>query len=425
MSDHPAEPSNRAATPAKAPARRIDAIDQFRGYTVAAMFVVNFCGGLKAIPDWIKHHNFHFSYADSIMPSFIFISGLTYRLSLIRRIARDGASVAYRHAAIRGLGLVLVSLMLFGFGTSFESWEKLAAPGAAREFIAGLIKADLWEVLAIIGVCQIVILPVVAASWGIRLLALVGLAVLHAALSQMFNFHFLAGLPNSFDRFWGAAGKSGWDGGMFGVLTWSAVMLAGTLAHDVVMSRRDRPAGAAFSLILLATLGMALGYGLSCLSTLYTSGDGLTTGGSKGADIAASPVIPPAHARLAGFPVKLAEPPFVEPPPAGERPRNYWMISKRVVTAPFAFFSAGFAAALLGLFIIVCDLGGLTLGLFGTLGRNALAAYVLHHAIEHSILALLPSDSPLWWCLVGFTVFFALSWGAVRWLERQNIFLRL
>lgn len=425
MTELPGTLAAHPSTPPLTPARRIDAIDQFRGYTVAAMFVVNFCGGLKAIPDWIKHHDYHFSYADSIMPSFIFIAGLTYRLSLIRRIDRYGAPTAFRHAIIRGLGLVLVSLMLFGFGTNFETWSRLAEPGAVREFVAGLIKADLWEVLAIIGVCQIVILPFVATSWFVRLLAFLGLLVAHATFSHLFNFRFLAGLPNSFDAFWGAAGKRGWDGGMFGVLTWSAVMLAGTLAHDILLPRRDRPAAAAIGLITFGAIAMGIGYGLTCLSTLYTQGDGIVSADGKGAELADSPVIPPLHAREAGWPVKPAEPPFVEPPPSTERPRSYWMLSKRVVTAPFALFSSGFAAALLGLFVIVNDIFGLTLGVFGVLGRNPLAAYVLHHLVEHSILPLVPSDSPFWWCLTGLIAFFLISCGAIYWLDRQRIYIRL
>ena len=42
--------------------RRIVSIDQFRGYAVLAMFVVNYCGYLK-IRGILKHHNTYFSYA--------------------------------------------------------------------------------------------------------------------------------------------------------------------------------------------------------------------------------------------------------------------------------------------------------------------------------------------------------------------------
>ena len=57
-------------------------MDQFRGYTVAGMFVVNFVGGLAAFPEVMKHHNGlpYFSYADTIMPSFMFAAGFSYRL---------------------------------------------------------------------------------------------------------------------------------------------------------------------------------------------------------------------------------------------------------------------------------------------------------------------------------------------------------
>ena len=36
---------------------RIVSMDQFRGYTVAGMFLVNFVGGLAAFPEVLKHHN--------------------------------------------------------------------------------------------------------------------------------------------------------------------------------------------------------------------------------------------------------------------------------------------------------------------------------------------------------------------------------
>ncbi len=72
-------------------------MDQFRGYTVAGMFVVNFVGGLAAFPEVLKHHNGlpYFSYADTIMPSFMFAAGFSYRLSALKRFAKLGAASAY------------------------------------------------------------------------------------------------------------------------------------------------------------------------------------------------------------------------------------------------------------------------------------------------------------------------------------------
>src|SRR5690606_39175426 len=111
-SDNTSAAGNGATT---LPSGRIGSLDQFRGYAVAAMFVVNFSGSLKAMPDWIKHHDTYFSWADSIMPAFMFAAGFSYRLTMLRRIPRDGKLAAYRRAILRGLGLVAVSLAMYGF----------------------------------------------------------------------------------------------------------------------------------------------------------------------------------------------------------------------------------------------------------------------------------------------------------------------
>ncbi len=214
---------------------RIVSMDQFRGYTVAGMILVNFVGGLEAVPAVMRHHNTYFSYADSIMPSFLFAAGFSYRLSMLRRVARLGPLRAYGHAILRGLGLVLVSLMMYGFNQEFSSWKEVS-PESVVEFVAKLIKANLWEVLAIIGVAQVLLLPVITASFRVRLLTIVAMMAVHVALSYAFNFQFVYGQPNWMDAHWGAAGASCWDGGMFGLLPWGAIMLAGTLAYDVVVS---------------------------------------------------------------------------------------------------------------------------------------------------------------------------------------------
>lgn len=76
------EPSTGPAAEKPRPSR-ISSMDQFRGYTVAGMFLVNFVGGLAAFPEVLKHHNGlpYFSYADTIMPSFMFAAGFSYRLA--------------------------------------------------------------------------------------------------------------------------------------------------------------------------------------------------------------------------------------------------------------------------------------------------------------------------------------------------------
>jgi predicted acyltransferase len=89
-----------------APTGRIDSMDQFRGYTVAGMFVVNFLGDLAAVHAVFKHHNTYFSYADTIMPSFMFACGFAYRLTVLRRLREMGAGRTYARGVSRSLGLV-------------------------------------------------------------------------------------------------------------------------------------------------------------------------------------------------------------------------------------------------------------------------------------------------------------------------------
>lgn len=402
-----------------APARssgRLESLDQFRGYTVAGMLVVNFLGGLAATPAVLKHHNTYYSYADSIMPSFLFLCGVSYRLSVLRRLERVGWPETRSHAVRRSLALILVSLAVFGFNESFGSWEQMTGEGV-REFVAKLLKANLWEVLAIIGAAQLLILPVIARGPRVRLAAIVALAVGHVLLSALFNYDFVHGRSSLLDGLWGAVKTRSWDGGPFGLLTWSIPMLAGSLAYDVWATRSTRSTLATF--LGTGLMLMVLGYGLSCLTRLYDLAEGVSP---PPGNIAESPVLPPLS-RISGRDLSslLAEPPLVPPPP--ERPANYWRMDKRIVSVSFIAFATGVALVLHALFIVVCDLRGLRLGLFGTFGRNPLAAYVIHHAVENTVHQVVPRDAPLWWCLLGLVVFFVVSYQFVRFLEKRAIYI--
>src|SRR5579872_2327296 len=104
--------------------RRIASMDQFRGYTVAGMFLVNFLGGYAAIHPVLKHNNNYFSYADSIMPSFMFAVGFSFRLTYLRRRAQSSRAHTIWTYVRRSLALVFFSLLMYGFGGHFKEWPE-------------------------------------------------------------------------------------------------------------------------------------------------------------------------------------------------------------------------------------------------------------------------------------------------------------
>jgi predicted acyltransferase len=398
-------------------------MDQFRGYTVAGMFVVNFVGGLAAVHDVMKHHNTYFSYADSIMPSFMFACGFSYRLTILRRLGQDGPFSTYKRIVLRSLALVLVSLILFGgedFGGAFKHFSETSA-STVRDFVAKIIKAEMWEVLAIIGVAQLVIMPVIAAGSRVRIATMVLFAVAHVLLSYSFNYDFVNGRANWMNAYFGVAKTKAWDGGTFGVISWAIPMLGGTVAYDLISALGPRVAGR--RMLASGFLLMVGAYLLSCLTTLYTLDQ---YNGLSRDKLVETPVLPPLeNLRARPAHLLLADPPFVTPPPPEERVPNYWMMDKRVVTQPFIWFATGYAFALYALFVFACDMGGLAIGLFRTFGQNPLAAYIIHHLVEHTVLTVVPQDSPLWWCLTSLLAFFLITYMFVRYLEKQRIYLRL
>jgi predicted acyltransferase len=350
---------------------RIASLDQFRGYTVAGMFVANFLGGFAVTPALLKHHNTYCSYADTIMPQFFFAVGFALRLVLLRNVERDGRGLALRRAALRCLGLVALGLIVYHLDGRYRTWAEMTAAGPST-ILANAFWRDPFQALVHIGITGLWILPVVTASARARVLFALASGGLHVALSHGFWYELLHA-------------KRVIDGGLLGFLTWAVPMLAGTLAHDVVA--RAQPSRALRELLGWGAGLMFVGYGLSCLNQ----------GGS------------------------LASPPFW-PPVA---PVDLWTMSQRAGSLSYLAFASGFSLAVYTGFIWLCDVQQRSASVFSILGQNALAAYLVHLWLNDFVKPFAPRDAPLWWVLIAFGIFFGATLAIVAWLNRKGLYLRL
>lgn len=350
------------------PPSRLVSLDQFRGYTVAGMFVVNWLGVFAVMPENLKHHRTWCSYADTIMPQFFFAAGFALRLVYLRNAEKSGAAAAHGRAVRRALGLFVFGLIFYQFGGDWKQWSALVEEGWIG-FFSLKVWANPFQALVHIAVTSLWLLPVLARGMRVRMAFALLSAGLHVWLSHEFWFEKLI--------------HSGViDGGPLGFLTWTLPAVAGTLACDAVRAGWKMPRLAAWGTVL-----MVAGYALSCLSH----------GGA------------------------LAAPPFF----ANSAPHDIWTMSQKAGSASYLLFSAGFSLALYAGFRVVCDGHGWRLTVFHDLGTNALAAYVIHFLVMAALLNFAPGDSPAWWALGMGALHFGLIWWMVRWLNAKGLYLRL
>jgi predicted acyltransferase len=437
--------SSAKTSAAPAPtAGRIVSLDQFRGYTVVGMLLVNFIGGFAACPTILRHSHDYNSYADTIMPQFLFAVGFAFRLTFGRRVQTQGTAAAYGRVVRRMLGLILVSLIIYQVSPRAPTWEKLSEMGFWQIFGEPL-KRNWFETLMHIAVTALWILPVIRARAATRVAWTCGSALAHVGLSYWFNYE------------WVNANPPGIDGGPLGFLTWTIPAMVGTLACDAVVSNSGSPKLGRMTAWAIAL--MVLGYLFSCGTRFYDVPPDMIDS-LRSQKLADQPVWPPTSAiksKLGSGKLSelLAEPPFVPPPSKDPRksdeilesedllesqdpPKkqdpptsqdfrkwNYWMMSQRGGTLSYLTFSAGFSLAVFVLFYVVCDIWGFQLSFFSTFGTNALMAYILHDMVGTAIERFIPKDSPGWYVTCGVLVFFAINWLVLRHFEKQGVFLRV
>lgn len=381
-------PITERPDPQPAPARLVS-LDQFRGYTVFGMLLVNFVGSyaaVRAVFPILGHHHTYCSYADTIMPQFLFAVGFAYRLTFLRRRETHGTRAAYLHALRRNFGLLLVAFAVHNVGSSWQNWDNTAQRDTV---LLRLVKQDFFQTLGHIAVTSLWVLPVIACRPGTRLAFAVASGVLHLGLSYWFYYRWVNTPPN------------GVDGGPLGFLTWCIPLLVGTLAYDAYRATPSFPRLAA-GLIFWGVLVMAVAYGLSCLHLAPSDQDDW-----KWNLTVAAPAPPLTHVD-------------VKPPT-----NDLFTMSQRSGSVTYPLFGAGVSLAVLGLFVLACDIRGWQLGVFRTFGSNALAAYIIHDLVNAAVKPLVPRDAPLWYVTLGCAASLTLCYVFVRHLEKNKLFLKM
>lgn len=387
---------------------RIESLDQYRGFTVLSMFVVNFLGNFDASPQILVHSHDYCSLADLVMPQFVFAAGFALRLSFVRQVEKFGRAAARQRMARRILGLIGVAVFWYSYTNASNISSNIENQGYLHT-LGWLLKRGWFQTLTHIAVTTAWILPVLEARLSVRILYATASMLLHVILSAWFNFH------------WVFAGPLAIDGGPLGFLTWTAPMIAGTWACDLLNtpSRRSviRP---------LIAYGTALAFGgwlLSSLTTLYAVGPE-TPPAAEGSKLAANAVIPSARQFEAGN-LALAEPPFIPPPTVESRLYNYWMMSQRAGTASYLLFTAGTSCMIYGLFVLLCDRLNFHVSIFRTFGTNALAGYLVHDITGTLTNAFFSETSSLGPMLAALLIFLVITWWVLKWLENSGIYIRM
>ncbi len=359
---------------------RLASLDQFRGYTVLGMFLVNFVGGKEHVADVLKHHHTYCSYADTIMPQFLLAVGFGMRLSFLRHQSRAGSAAAYRHFLKRCLALILLGVVVYHLTGNYSKWDDLTTKFTDDpvKFLLVTIKRMPFEALVHIGVTSLFVLPVIAAPGWARALYAAAAGALHVWLSIDQGYY---------EWNWPYPRTTGYpvgiDGGPLGFLTWSIPLVAGTLAHDWVAARTQPVLRCVFVGSALMALGIALAWW-----------------GSE-------------HATL----------PFVKP--ESEPVRNYLLMSQRAGSVTYLLFAAGFGLAVYALFRVLCDGYELRWGYLDLLGRHALWGYVIHDMVSRVVSPFVPKDSPAWWVSAAFLVYLGITSLFLWYLDRNKMYLKL
>jgi predicted acyltransferase len=211
-------------TPENINKRRLS-IDQFRGFAIFGMIMVNYLNQFDVIPLTFKHPHYGMTFANAIAPYFLIAVGMGFRISFVNMVGRNGYKSAVIHSVKRYLILIFIGLVLYG-------------PN---------IKTDIWDALVDIGFAGILALPFILRSKRVRTVAAFSYLIIYQLLFVY------AGYGK-----WTMANSI--DGGPLGPLSWVSILLFGAILYDFLQecSSRDFIRNTLISGIALLVLGYSL-----------------------------------------------------------------------------------------------------------------------------------------------------------------------
>lgn len=196
--DDELRPGSGRPPEASEPSRNL-AIDRLRGALVILMVGGDYLGGVQGVPTFLKHApDIGFTVADTVASAFVFVIGVNYGPSFARRMRRSSGA-AYRHFLVRYLALVGIGAIIAAGATlsgTPTDWGVLQAIGVAGLICLPLIRLPAWA--------RFVIGVVMLCGYQYLLDASMLVAVLHSV-----------------------------QGGLFGALSWAALLVLSTVVADV------------------------------------------------------------------------------------------------------------------------------------------------------------------------------------------------
>jgi predicted acyltransferase len=447
---------------------RIASLDQYRGYAIFGMLLVNFFGHYKT--EWVKdigegstndamifiyghlktaldfifgqqlhHHGEYMTYADTIAPIFMFVVGIGMRLSWTRRMKHSTAPEARKSMGKRYFTLVLIAFAIY------TGW--------------------LWDALMNIGLAGLVALLIVDKRWSVRIAYALGLVV---AFQLIFSY-------TSYGEWLLRMGKYGRDldwplitlfiplrgdlmgvpinGGLIGHWSWAFMLIFGTIAYDIMATQDSKKIVTG-----LVGFGLALtiaGWGVRHIGTasyydkaepyaaarmlegemgdvnkIVGKSPGIFSSIAKGNDDAEKAL---SKQDMAAF-AELMKPELTalaeKAPEEAPRLANGWVFSKNYQTMPFTFWATALCLFHLLLFYVICDVCKLNVPGMMVMGLNPLFIYIFQSLTLEMFSNILGeynlSRTTSGTLVLGsFVVYFGLIYAMAHYMYKRNIIVKL